>query len=107
MLLAGFLFLAFGDDGAARPQAEFSSPTLQPEFSPDRRNYVARCAEGRLPLRVRTESGTTASVDGGEPRSGEFAAGARVAPGEDFRVIATRQGREESWKVRCLPDGFP
>lgn len=107
MLLAGFLFLAFGEDGPGGPQAKFSGPTLQPEFSPNRQYYVARCEAGRLPLRVRTEAGTTASVDGGAARSGEFATVARAGPGEDFRVIATREGRRESWKVRCLPDRFP
>jgi hypothetical protein len=92
-----------GDEFAA----QFTTKSMFPKFTPERRYYVTRCAPGKVDVKVRARPGTTVQVEPYPARSGEFIAEARPLPGQDFQVRITKGGKTVPYKVRCLPAGFP
>lgn len=89
--------------------AQFKTASMYPEFSPDRRYYVTRCAPAKVEVEVKARTGTTVAVDSYPPTSGRFMAEARPLPGQDFKVRIAGAGSkvDGAYRVRCLPAGFP
>ncbi|HSK50551.1 MAG TPA: arylsulfotransferase family protein [Solirubrobacterales bacterium] len=87
--------------------ASLSVSGLYPGFDPAEHRYVSRCGRGEPPVRVVAAGETRVAVGSGEPRTGTFEAGAGVAPGADFEIVALGGEDRQAYEGRCLPSGFP
>lgn len=85
-----------------------ADPSLFPAFSRAAVDYVNRC-DPAAPTAVTVDApdGTTVSVDGGEPRSGDFTTEVEQAVGHRFTIEVTSDDTTTTHHVRCLPEDFP
>lgn len=95
------------DSTGSDPRASLTVSGLYPDFDPAEHRYVSRCGRREPPVRVVAADRTRVAVDSGRPRTGAFEAGAGVAPGADFEIVALGGEEREAYQVRCLPNGFP
>ena len=79
---------------------------LFPEFEPGQDSYVARCPAPELDLALKTRNGVEATV-AGKTIQGSARATVPVAPGHDFAIRVSDDEGEATYRVRCLPEGFP
>ncbi len=93
------------DPDQPQPQARLAGAGLYPPFNPDVRDYVARCRGRSAPLSVRAIGDTRVAVGRLPARGGLFEVPA-AADGE-LTVSMTRSGLRRTYRVRCLPPGFP
>jgi hypothetical protein len=56
---------------------------------------------------AKTPSGTTSSIDGSTPQSGDNSAAVSLGFNQEFHVTMTTGGNDKSYYVRCLPSDFP
>jgi Arylsulfotransferase (ASST) len=80
---------------------------LYPEFDAGKIRYVSRCGRGAAPIRAETSGLDTIRVGGRAPRAGSGVIDPEVAPGENFPITVSEDGREATYWVRCLPADFP
>jgi hypothetical protein len=86
-----------------------TSPALFPSFSTSVTDYVSRCSTS-LPVQVSVNapSGTTVSVDGQPPASGQFTVPVTRADGQSFPIsVQVSSQPTTTYYVRCLPSDFP
>lgn len=93
----------------SRYAAQFSTASMYPAFSPERRHYVTRCTPSKIDVQVNALDGTKVRVAGYPAETGRFKAEARPLPGQDFDIEITGAGGpvDGNYRVRCLPVGFP
>jgi hypothetical protein len=92
---------------AAGSQPTARDRTLLPAFDRGEDSYVARCEDGRLAVAGRARRGATVSVAGSDEQRGSFRASVPVEPGRDFEIRVGGDGEARTYRVRCLPEGFP
>jgi hypothetical protein len=111
LLLAGLLgALGTGceDTGPARSEdPSVAIAGVHPRFDPSVSRYVARCGRGAPPILVRAQPPAAVAVGSARPRSGSFRVDRAAAPGADFAIRVDESGGRETYRVRCLPAGFP
>jgi hypothetical protein len=86
-----------------------TSPSLYPSlFRVAVVDYVNRCDPARATaVDVSAPSGTTVSVNGGQPRSGTFRVQVNQQVNERFTIVVNQGGTASTHHVRCLPRDFP
>jgi hypothetical protein len=97
---------ALGDTESA-PEASVSISGLYPAFDPAETRYVSRCGRGAAAIRVDAGPGTSVAVGSAEPRTGAVRIDPGVRPGEDFTIAVIGGDGRRTYRVRCLPAGFP
>lgn len=80
-----------------------TDPALFPSFDPEVTDYATRCTGDPVNVEVSAEN-LSVSVDGSEPRTGEFEQTAAVTGSQGFSVDSS-SGRD--YHVRCVPADFP
>ncbi|MFL5781991.1 MAG: arylsulfotransferase family protein [Thermoleophilaceae bacterium] len=101
--------LAAGAPAAETPGATISTdPALHPGFDRRIHDYVSRCgASGELRISASPPEGGTVSVDGGHPWTVEHTTSVRLHGGQGVVVRAESPDGADTYRVRCLPSGFP
>jgi len=97
------------DPAGSPPPTELSisaDPALYPEFDPAVSDYVTRCANDPVYVRVAAPDGVTVSVDGGTARSGRFSTSVALKSGQRFDITTTLGQTTRAFHVRCLPSDF-
>lgn len=90
------------------PPAVTSSPGLFPAFDRAITDYVDRCTPGSpTNVQVNASGGTTVSVNGSPPASGQFSVDVPQNIGQAFTLVVTDGGGTTTHSVRCLPSDFP
>ena len=86
-----------------------TDPPLFPAFSAAVPDYVSRCsANSAVQVTVTASPGTTVSVDGQPPQSGNFTADVTRDVGQSFPIVVQAPSEpSSSHYVRCLPADFP
>lgn len=101
----------FGCGATSTSESSLPEPVaisgLYPAFDPAETHYVSRCGRGAGPIQVDADDETTVAVGSGEPRTGSFAIGGDVRPGEDFALTVRNGESRRRYDVRCLPADFP
>lgn len=80
---------------------------LYPESDPGKTRYVSRCGRGAPPMWAEASGLDTIKVGDRAPRAGGGVIDPEVAPGENFPITVSEDGREARYWVRCLPADFP
>lgn len=94
-----------GGDSGPRIAAD---PALHPAFGRHVHDYVSRCgSSGVLTLSLSPPEGGTVSVDGGTEWSVDYTATVQLEAGQGVVVRMKSSGRVSTYRVRCLPKGFP
>ena len=88
------------------PGSTKQEPLLYPAFRPGLESYVARCSDPKLKIALETPGGTEATV-AGRTVKGDAVVSVPVEPGHDFAIEVSDEGAESTYRVRCLPAGFP
>jgi hypothetical protein len=107
--VATLLLTAWGHLGRATPGfgTTVMIEGLEPSFDPGERRYVARCGPGDPPMRVGSGRTETVRIGSRIVRDGWMRFRPGVAPGDDFGFSVAEGGRSRTYRVRCLPAGFP
>ena len=84
-----------------------SRPGLIPGFQPDVRDYVVRCANRGMHLRVNAASGTTLRTDGHRSSGTSLDRQFHLVVGEAVTIEGVRGRRTAAYHFRCLPKDFP
>jgi arylsulfate sulfotransferase len=115
LLIAAFAFLwasSAGALGATPPpasEANFSVPTLFPNFGPYVHDYVVSCHDGPVTVKAHASQPWEIAVGAGPFRKGDFNKVVQLRSGREFTVIVRDTSGQRSYRyyVRCLPDDFP
>jgi hypothetical protein len=113
LLLGGLCFaiaLSAQSSAAAAPRPSFSTtPALSPGFSWAVRDYVARCDENLVSVRVKTPGTWQGKVGSGDFRTDDFTTQRSGVGGRGFTVVFHKPGdpKYHRFNVRCLPADFP
>jgi hypothetical protein len=92
----------------APPPIVSTTPALFPAFQPDVIDYVDRCDPSTpTDVEVNAPEGTTVSVNGSPPASGNFSVQVVQAVGKRFTIDVTTNGATTAHYVRCIPSNFP
>jgi hypothetical protein len=84
------------------------TPSLSPAFNTGVSDYVSTCDASRpLRLAISAPAGTTVSVDGKSPRSGQFSVKSNAGQGESTLFVVHGAGGKARYHVRCRPSNFP
>ena len=94
-----------GGTAAARPSIAIDG--LYPAFEATATRYVSRCGRGAAPIRAEAGAGVEVAVGSDPPKTGAVEIDPGVAPGKDFEIAVSEEGRRRTYEVRCLPVGFP
>jgi hypothetical protein len=85
-----------------------TNPPLFPNFSTDVSDYVSRCNANTFVLfSINAPDGTTVSVDGQQPQSGEFNTFTVRDYNQSFTIVVQSPQGTTTHSVRCLPPDFP
>lgn len=85
-----------------------TNPPLFPGFQSDVFDYVNRCNPNTATdVHVNAPGGTTVSVNGLPPASGQFTVQVSQNVGKRFTFVVTTNGNSTTHHVRCLPGDFP
>jgi hypothetical protein len=87
----------------------FSVASLVPKFRPIIHDYVVRCDNEPVTVRVRTSGGWEAAVGDRPFRSGSFSQVVSLRTGRSFTITVRKAGSPELYRyyTRCLPNSFP
>ena len=88
----------------ARAAVVKTEPSVRPGFKRALTDYVVRCPDRSLTVRVRRGRGTKVKVAGRRTRKKRTVA---IEPGQARRIVVRKHGRVTRHFVRCLPDYFP
>lgn len=102
----GASLLAAGPASAAREPYVSALPNLFPRWSPAVDDYVTRCPDGRVDVRVSGKSGWRVRVGAMRARAGSFAASVPLGESQAFSVALQNGNRRRTAFVRCLPEDF-
>ncbi len=92
---------------AAATSSFRATPALYPAFDPSISDYVTRCKGAPVSLDISTAPDETASVDGGQRRSGSFGESVPLGGGQALTVRFEGPDGARTHHVRCLPGDFP
>jgi arylsulfotransferase ASST len=94
--------------GPVTPPQISTNPALFPGFQTGVADYVNRCVPNTpTDVNVNAPDGTTVSVNGSPPASGQFSVQVAQGVGARFTIIVTTNGNSTTHYVRCLPSDFP
>jgi hypothetical protein len=78
-----------------------------PPFDPSVHRYVSRCGRGAPPIGITASAPAKVGVGAGRLRAGEVRLRRPARPGHDFPITIEDGGGMTTYRVRCLPAGFP
>jgi Arylsulfotransferase (ASST) len=85
-----------------------TNPPLFPGFRADVFDYANRCDPNTATaVNVNAPDGTTVSVNGSQPASGQFSVQVSQDVGTSFTFVVTTNGNSTTHYARCLPGDFP
>jgi Arylsulfotransferase (ASST) len=95
-------------DYAEAPVEIDATPSLTPGFAPDVSDYTVPC-DGTNPvsMSVTAPNGSSVSVDGAAPASGNFTSPVTLQSNQEFDFDVAAGDYSGSYHVRCLPPDFP
>ena len=84
-----------------------ANPSLFPAFDPGVTDYVSRCTDQPVQVRVGAPTTTTVAVDGQPAMSGWFTASVSRSTGQEFTFVVQAPAQAPAtYYVRCLPLDF-
>jgi hypothetical protein len=90
------------------PPVITTNPALFPGFDRGISDYVDRCTPGTpTNVSVNVPAGTSVSVNGSPPSSGQFSIDVAQDVGQAFTITVSDGGGTTTHDVRCLPSDFP
>jgi Arylsulfotransferase (ASST) len=90
------------------PPLVSTNPALFPGFQTSVADYVDRCDPNTpTDVNVNAPDGTTVSVNGSPPASGQFSVQVAQSVAARFTIVVTTNGNTTTHYVRCLPGDFP
>jgi Arylsulfotransferase (ASST) len=97
----------FGTGAGA--DVSFRVPGLFPRFSPRVHDYVVRCYDGPVRVRVHAHGAWRAAIGNDPLRRGDFRETVPLSSGRAFAITTKRRRRahRHHYHVRCLPGDFP
>ena len=107
LALALIASTAIGTAAAVAKLEVSTKPALYPDFKPAVHNYVTRCKDRPVRVKVATGGRGPVRIDRGHKRNGHFSKGVALEPGEAFRLRAGRHRARVNYRIRCLPRDFP
>ncbi|HEX5930041.1 MAG TPA: arylsulfotransferase family protein [Solirubrobacterales bacterium] len=93
--------------GTAADSPSVAIDGLYPDFDGSVTRYVSRCGRGAEPIHAEAGAGVEVEVGSDPPRTGAIEIDPAAAPGEDFEITVSDEGRRRVFEVRCLPADFP
>ncbi len=110
LAIAGFLASAAAAQGTPpAEQANFSVPTLFPDYAPQVHDYVVRCGNRAVTVATHTSEPWRAAVNDQPLASGDHSVVVPLRAGKGFTVTIAETGSQQlnRYYVRCLPGDFP
>lgn len=92
---------------APAPITLSADPGLFPAYEDQIPDYVVRCADQPVTVSGTAPLGSTVRIDGGNPRTGSFAATVPLRQGQRFSVAVTNPLGSREHHIRCLPSDMP
>lgn len=95
------------DSAPVEPPVLTTTPAIEPGFAWNRSDYVVRCENRPLTIRIAAAEGWRARVGKRDFRSGSFTVRQPAKAGQATPVTLARGGTHRQYFIRCLPADFP
>ena len=107
--VAGLLPAVAGASPIAGKVRFSTVPSAFPGFAPQIHDYVVRCNDGPVTVKLHTAANWQASIARRPFRSGDFSQRVSMRAGRAFTISARENGHPQLYRyhVRCLPNNFP